>query len=83
MHASLEYAIQHPDRFREWHSTSQTVVMLTVPDVDWLHLTAHKVEYAVPVARFREPDMGNSFTAFACVYGGRKLAKLPLLRGGE
>ena len=63
MHASLEYAIQYPDRFKEWHATSQTVVMLTVPNVDWLHLTAHKVEYAVPVARFREPDMGNQLNS--------------------
>jgi hypothetical protein len=83
MHASLEYAIQYPDRFKEWHTTSQTVVLLTVPNVDWLHLTARKLEYAVPVAKFREPDMGNSLTAIACVYGGSKLRKLPLLRGGE
>jgi hypothetical protein len=83
MHAALEYAIQYPDRFKEWHATSQTVVLLTVPNVDWLHLTARKIEFSVPVARFREPDMGNQLTAIACVYSGKRLAKLHLLKGGE
>jgi len=83
MHAALEYAIQYPDRFKEWHATTQTVVLLTVPNVDWLHLTARKIEFSVPVARFREPDMGNQLTAIACVYAGKRLAKLHLLKGGE
>jgi hypothetical protein len=80
----VEYTLSHPAQSAKWHATSQTVVLLTCPDEKWLSLHAENLELeGVPVAWFREPDLNNSLTAVACVYGGRALSKLPLLGGGE
>lgn len=83
LHAAVQYAIQYPDVTKDWHKTSQTVVLLAVPDEKYLQLHGERLELDHPVAWFREPDLGNQLTAVACVCDGRKLTKLPLLRGGE
>jgi hypothetical protein len=84
LHAAVEYSIKYPDLAKQWHADSQTVVLLTVKDEKYLHLHGERLEnLGVSVAWFREPDLDDSLTAIACVYGGRKLSKLPLLGGGE
>lgn len=84
MHAAVEYCVKYPERIKDWHTTSQTVVLLTVKDERWLELIGVKLKRkGLPVAWFREPDMDDQLTAIACVCDGHGLTKLPLLRGGE
>lgn len=84
LHAAVEFSVQHPEIIKDWHATSQTVVLLTARSEGWLRIIGERLERSGdPVAWFREPDLGDSLTAIATVGSGRKLAKLPLLRGGE
>lgn len=83
VHGAHEWADLHPDDYRAWRETSNTVAILGVKD------EAHLVEvqeqadlYDIPFATFQEPDMGNSTTVL--VLGPhpatRKVTKgLPLL----
>jgi hypothetical protein len=80
----VQYSVEYPDATVRWHQESRTVVLLTVPDEKYLQLYGEKLDdLGICVAWFREPDLDDELTALACVYGGRKLSKLPLLGGGE
>lgn len=81
-HALREFAAEHPAVEKEWHESSNTLVMLEVPDeaaLERIHLDAS--EAGVPVSFFREPDLNHRVTALALGPAARKLAcvrNLPL-----
>lgn len=79
-HAVSEYAVRHPDRHREWHTTGQNLIWLAVRDLDALEelLSLLEDECRIECAAFFEPDFGDQLTAFAV--GGeaaRRLSSLP------
>jgi hypothetical protein len=70
----------------DWHATSNTLVVLAVPNelsLGWLCDDAAAA--GLRVARFHEPDLGGSLTAAALDPAGHRLvSRLPLaLSGGE
>jgi hypothetical protein len=84
LHALREFAANYPEIEKQWHETSNTIVILAVPDeaalaalAEDLRGTGHLPPWSF--SEFREPDLGNSLTAI-CVEpdGGRKLRYLPL-----
>lgn len=60
-----------------------TITILNVPNEEILHKTAAMHQH-VPgdpdLFMFREPDLGNEATAFACYSVGREFAGLPLMK---
>lgn len=79
-HAALDFAIAHPSLTAAWHSTSNTLVILVVPDelaLGWLEQDAQAA--GLRVASFHEPDLGDALTAVAIEPAGyRLLRRLPL-----
>jgi len=73
----------HPEVFARWHSSSNTLVLLAVPDECALHeLCERAVARRLLVTRFHEPDLGWSLTAGAFEpEAHRLLSHLPLLNG--
>lgn len=65
-HAIAEVAMKHPDLAWHWHRSGNYLIVLGVPDEEtlvswWLYLDI----WETPRVGFREPDLDNSFTAFA------------------
>jgi hypothetical protein len=84
-HAMREFAHLHPEVEAEWHRTSNTVVMLSVPDEAALvDLKVRLCNAHISVAEFHEPDLNHSLTAI-CVApdGSRMLRNLPLALQGS
>ena len=77
---SRQFVADHPATDEEWFRTSNTLAFLSVQDETALGvLLGRAVERGVPVAAFREPDLGDSLTAIALGPEGKKLTKgLPL-----
>ncbi len=69
--------------FARWHSSSNTLVLLAVPDERALHdLCEDAIARRLLVTRFHEPDLGWSLTAGAFEPEAyRLLSHLPLLNG--
>jgi hypothetical protein len=64
MHASLEFAFEFPKQFRDWHDTSNSVVILTVKNEEELKKQYNKfVSLGRCVSKFSEPDIGNELTS--------------------
>jgi hypothetical protein len=85
-HAAIEFAVTYPSLTSSWHSASNTLVVLAVPDelaLGWLDQDARAS--GLRAARFREPDLGGALTAVAIEPAGhRLLRRLPLaLTAGE
>lgn len=60
-----------------------TITILNVPNEDILHKTAAMHQHAQgdpELFMFREPDLNNEATAFACYSVGREFAGLPLMK---
>ena len=78
-HALREFAAAHPALDAAWHAGANNLVVL------WLRNEAELEEYArrlaaasVPLAEFREPDLGGERTALAFAGAGKPLVrKLP------
>lgn len=72
-HAVAQYLIRYPNT--EW--TNGTLIYLSVPNEQqlnwWLGNTDNEW------ITFREPDLGNSITAIACVSSGEEFVELDLL----
>lgn len=69
-HVSVEFAIQRPEEAK----STPIGVVLTVSDEQSLIEIASELDGVL----FREPDIGDQATAFACVGDGRTLSHLPL-----
>jgi predicted deacylase len=65
-HALTEYIIQHKDCALDWHSTSNTLTLLSVPTEENLKVLIYKAKCkGFMVSEFREPDRSNELTAVA------------------
>jgi hypothetical protein len=79
-HAAFDFAIAHPDQVRAWHTDSNTLALLAVPDelaLTWLYADA--VQAGLRAVPFHEPDLGGALTAVALEPAARRLvAHFPL-----
>ncbi|MFC4043453.1 peptidyl-tRNA hydrolase [Dactylosporangium siamense] len=83
-HAALDFAVAHPDAFRDWHTASNTLVLVAARDEDALrHLCGAASVAGHRHTRFHEPDLGGALTAVALEPAAYKLlSHLPVaLRG--
>lgn len=79
-HAALAFAVAHPGLTKDWHDSSQVLVLLSVRDESaleslrvrlWARGHAH--------AAFTEPDFNGALTAIAAGPGAAALlSRLPL-----
>jgi hypothetical protein len=87
VHAALDFAVCHPDLIGDWHSNSNTLVLLAVPDELSLGWLCDDIAAAgFRVVRFHEPDRGFELTAAALEPAARRLVSnlpLALARWGE
>jgi hypothetical protein len=87
MHAAIEFTVTHPAATRDWYHSSNTLVLLAIPDEYSLGLLCADADAAgLRLARFYEPDLDSSLTAAALEPAARRLvAHLPLAlsRRGE
>ena len=71
VHGALAFAAEHPEVERAWRERSNTVAVLAC-DGGRLPLLLERAEIdAVPVATFREPDLGDRMTAVVLGPGAR------------
>jgi peptidyl-tRNA hydrolase len=63
-HATRQFAAEHPELDRTWFETSNNLVALQVANEQAL-LDLIERANGLPVAPFREPDLGNEVTAVA------------------
>ncbi|MEV4510748.1 peptidyl-tRNA hydrolase [Dactylosporangium sp. NPDC049525] len=85
-HAALDFAVAHPDAFRDWHTDSNTLVLLAACDEDALDRLCAKASAAGHRhVRFHEPDLDGALTAAALEPAAyRLLSHLPVaLRGAR
>ncbi len=79
-HGALDFAVTHPDLTRDWHATSNTLVILAAPDelaLGWLCSDAEAA--GLRHVRFYEPDLGDALTAAAFEPAAARLLRaLPL-----
>jgi len=67
MHASLNFAFEFPNEFKEWHRTSNSIVVLAAKDEPELKsLYSKLVSLGSSTSFFEEPDIGNEWTSI-CV----------------
>ncbi len=65
-HAALDFAVIFPAETSDWHATSNTLVLLAVPDELALGWLCRDAELAsLRVIRVHEPDLGHALTAAA------------------
>jgi hypothetical protein len=79
-HALVGYVLAQPAQAARWHTRSNNLVCLAVPDETALSgLVGRLVGESIPVLCFHEPDLGGQLTAVAVSpKGSRLLASLPL-----
>jgi len=79
-HALVGYVLAQPAQAAHWHTRSNNLVCLAVPDETALSgLVGHLVRESVPVLCFHEPDLGGQLTAVAVSPdGARLLSSIPL-----
>jgi|WetSurMetagenome_2_1015567.scaffolds.fasta_scaffold793502_2 hypothetical protein len=65
-HALTEYLIQHREMASRWHSTSNTLALLSVPtEYSLSQLVDRARRKGFMLSEFREPDRLNELTAVA------------------
>ncbi len=83
VHAAQEFVLTQPRVARAWRAASNTVVLVTVPDVAGLErVRSAAADARVPVAAFEDIDLAPTLTALALgpAPGARALCRgLPLL----
>jgi peptidyl-tRNA hydrolase len=82
-HAMTEFIVEHKERAYQWHSSSNTLALLVVPDEqDLLRLVTKANRRGFRCSLFREPDRENELTAVAFEPKARSLlSNLPLAFG--
>lgn len=82
-HAMTEFLVEHNKRALQWHSESNTLALLVVPDEqNLLRLASKASRRGVRFSLFREPDRENELTAIAFEPKARSLlSDLPLAFG--
>jgi hypothetical protein len=84
-HAAFDFAVAFSALVRDWHRTSNTLVVLAAADelsLGWLCDDA--VAAGLRVVRFHEPDLGGALTAAALEPAAHRLvSRLPLALNGR
>ena len=66
VHAARQFAEAHPETEREWFESSNTLAVLSVPDVEALLAIRCRAEIlGLRFSLFREPDLRDEPTALA------------------
>ncbi len=82
-HALVDFCFQYPEIAKEWHTTSNYLVQLSVLDLNELNLVIEKLQkYQIKFTIFREPDLDNQITAVAIEHHPdlkRVISNLPLM----
>lgn len=80
LHSIADFAYEHPEAFKEWKESSNSVICLSVPSEEKLLDLYSKLSGQTPTTKFFEPDI-NQWTSI-CLYGSpeirKKLSHLPL-----
>lgn len=71
-HALAQYALEHPDNFKQWNN--RTIVYLKMSYEDLLTLQPKSAH-----SQFCEPDIGNQLTAIATFCTGEDYLNLKLM----
>lgn len=62
----MEFSIEHPSIYKEWHTFSKAITLLAVKNEDELkYLIKSLSESNIPLSIFIEPDINNQVTAIA------------------
>ena len=82
MHASLEFALEHPEVFKTWKEGSNYIAVLAARDQSHLSELLEKARVrGLRVSAFSEPDYNNELTSI-CIEphpdNKRFLSSLPL-----
>ena len=79
-HAMRQFQAEYPEVERQWFETSNTLVLLSVPNEQSLARLLYKAtDRDIKASAFREPDLSNALTAVALEPDGAKLVRnLPL-----
>ena len=63
-HAIVNFAIHHPDLFKQWHEQSNYLAQLSVENLSQLSLLCSKLDdKGILYVPFYEPDLDNQLTA--------------------
>lgn len=66
MHAAIDFGFEYPDVMEAWHTNSNYIVVLSVPDETALQaFVLNAGNHDVDHTTFREPDLDGSLTAVA------------------
>jgi hypothetical protein len=85
-HAAIDFQHQYPLDAKEWHTSSNYLVFLTVANEEELiKLISKAILTGIKHTIFREPDLGNKITAvaFEATDAARKLTSSCPLLGKE
>jgi peptidyl-tRNA hydrolase len=84
VHAAIQFTQDHPARTRDWHTSSNNVVILAIQDQSTLlDLVDEATRRGIITSLFREPDLDDQATAVALQPGAaarRLCANLPCAR---
>lgn len=79
-HSIADFAFDHPEKFKEWKSISNSIICLSVKDEQTMLKLYDKFCKKTKVSKFFEPDV-NEFTSI-CLFGTpdirKSLSHLPL-----
>jgi hypothetical protein len=69
MHSALDFGLQYPDEYREWHNSLNTIVTLAVKTEKDLWDLCSKLDSKkeIKYTKFFEPDIGYSLTSIVIV----------------
>ena len=82
-HSIADFAIQHPQEFKDWHENSNYLCQLSVENEEELAKLAFKAEAkGIKITRFYEPDLNDQLTSI-CLEASdstrRVTSNLPLM----
>jgi len=61
-----QFAVEHPDQFKDWYENSQYIACLSIKDEESLLSLVEKLrQRGVAVSVFREPDLNHKATSIA------------------
>lgn len=65
-HAAVDFVINYPKESREWHDTSNYLIVLSVSNEEELEkLYNRAIKHGLCALAFREPDINNQITSVA------------------
>lgn len=63
-HSALNFAIEHPEIFKEWQQNSNYIAQLSIKDKKELSKLADKARYkGIKITKFYEPDLNGELTS--------------------